>query len=242
MRRRNLTLGRVVLLLVLTGLVAACNSAPVAAPSRPAAAVEAPAAEAPLAAATAAPQGERATGEVRTFILDPARSQARFMIDEMLMGSPKTVVGSTELVSGAVQVDMGNHSLTEISPIQIDARDLETDDNFRNRAMRRQILASQEDAYQYIVYTPTALDGLPATVTVGTPFEFSVTGDLKIRDITQPVIFAVTVTPVSETELQGSARATVQRAAFDLRIPSVPSVANVSEDVSLEFDFVAAAE
>jgi polyisoprenoid-binding protein YceI len=86
------------------------------------------------------------------------------------------------------------------------------------------------------------LEGLPETVTVGAPFEFSVTGDLKIRDITQPVTFAVTVTPVSETELQGSARATVQRADFDLRIPSVPSVANVSEEVFLEFDFVAVAE
>jgi polyisoprenoid-binding protein YceI len=223
--------------------LAACSNTPSAPPSQDTVEVEAPAA-ATAAPAAEAPQQEAAaaSGDVRTYAIDPAQSQARFMIDEVLMGSPKTVVGSTELVAGAVMVDMGNHSLTQIGPIQIDARDLETDDNFRNRAMRRQILASQEDAYQYIVYSPTTLEGLPETVTVGAPFEFSVTGDLKIRDITQPVTFAVTVTPVSETELQGSARATVQRADFDLRIPSVPSVANVSEEVFLEFDFVAVAE
>jgi hypothetical protein len=53
--------------------------------------------------------------------------------------------------------------------------------------------------------------------------------------------FEVTVTPRSETELQGSARATLLRADFDLRIPSVSSVADVSEEVLLEFDFVALA-
>src|SRR5690606_21379354 len=249
MRRRNWALA--VMLMGLAVLLAACSGSPAAASAElaaePAAAQPTQAAEAPEASANAEsnadaqPPAAAATGAARTFVIDPARSEARFLNDEVLMGSPKTVVGSTNQVTGAITVDLGDHSLTQIGPIQADARSLETDYNFRNRALRRQILQSEEDAYQFIVYTPTAVEGLPMTPVVGEPFAFSVTGDLQIRDIVQPVTFAVTVTPVSETELQGSARATVQRADFDLNIPRVPSVADVSEEVVVEFDFVAIA-
>ena len=96
--------------------------------------------------------------------------------------------------------------------------------------------------YQYIVFTPTAIDGLPDSATVGEPFDLTVTGDLQIRDITHPETFDVTVTPVSETELQITAKTTVQRADFGLQIPNVPRVANVEEDVELELDLVAVAQ
>jgi polyisoprenoid-binding protein YceI len=112
----------------------------------------------------------------------------------------------------------------------------------RNGQIRRAILQTNNPEYQFITFTPTAVEGLPENVTVGEPFEMTVTGDLAIREITQPITFEVTVTPVSESEIQGSARATLFRADFDLQIPSVPSVADVSEDVLLEFDFVALAQ
>jgi hypothetical protein len=55
------------------------------------------------------------------------------------------------------------------------------------------------------------------------------------------VTFDVTVTPVSETRLEGNAVTTVKRSDYNLVIPSVPGVADVSEDVRLEIDFVAQA-
>jgi polyisoprenoid-binding protein YceI len=208
----------------------------------PTAVAEAAATQPAAGEAAPAPEAEASAGGLRVFRIVPDRSEARFTIDETLLGAPKTVVGSTSLVEGEVTVDLGDYSVTEIGPIQIDARSLTTDDDFRNRALRRQVLQSQEDAYQFILFAPTGIEGLPETATVGEAFEFSVTGDLKIREITQPVTFAVTVTPVSEQELQGIGVATVQRADFDLRIPNVPGVANVSEEVLLEIEFVATAE
>jgi hypothetical protein len=62
-----------------------------------------------------------------------------------------------------------------------------------------------------------------------------------VRDITQEITFQVTVTPVSETRLQRVARASVLRSDYDLNIPSVPNVANVSDEVRLEIEFVALA-
>ena len=60
------------------------------------------------------------------------------------------------------------------------------------------------------------------------------------RDITQPVTFEVTATVDALNQLSGTAVTTVQRADYDLNIPSVPQVADVSEEVRVELDFVAA--
>lgn len=177
----------------------------------------------------------------REFRIVPEESEARFLIDEVLFGNPKTVVGRTNEVAGSLQVDMSSYSV-EFMPISINARDLETDDSFRNRAIRSQILDSNDDAYQFITFTPTSVSGIPATVDVGSAFVIQVEGELQIRDITQTQIFEITVTPVSEAEISGTGRAQVLRGDYDLRIPNVPGVANVSEEVILEIDFTARAQ
>ncbi|NTV65960.1 MAG: YceI family protein, partial [Oscillochloris sp.] len=47
-------------------------------------------------------------------------------------------------------------------------------------------------------------------------------------------------TAESNTRLSGSATTTVSRADYGLDIPSVPMVANVSEQVKIEISFMAA--
>jgi polyisoprenoid-binding protein YceI len=74
---------------------------------------------------------------------------------------------------------------------------------------------------------------------VGQPFSFTITGDLTIRDITRSVTFNVTVTPESQDRLTGTASAAINRADYQLTIPSVPRVAGVSEQVTLELEFTA---
>jgi polyisoprenoid-binding protein YceI len=198
--------------------------------------------EEPAAEATEAPAEEAAAMGTVTFVIDPAQSEARFTLTEMLMGNHTTVVGRGNGVEGSVTVDFDDHSQSVISPIVIDATMLATDNNMRNGQIRRAILQTNNPEFQFITFTPTAVEGMPESVTVGEPFDLTVTGDLTIRSTTQPMTFEVTVTPISETELQGSARATLLRADFELQIPSVPSVADVSEEVLLEFDFVAQAQ
>jgi polyisoprenoid-binding protein YceI len=196
------------------------------------------------AGAIDAPSGEEsaAISGAATFVIDAAQSEVRFILTELLMGNPTTVVGRGNGIEGSVSINFEDYSQTQISPIVIDAAALATDNNMRNGQIRRAILQSNNAEFQYITFTPTALDGLPDNINVGEAFDFTVTGDLTIRTISQPVTFAVSVTPLSESEIQGSATATVKRSDFDLQIPRVPSVADVSEEVVLEFDFVALAE
>jgi polyisoprenoid-binding protein YceI len=179
-------------------------------------------------------------GDLHTYELVPEASEVRFLIDEELLGSPKTVVGRTSEVTGEILLDLTNPQEVEVGTIQVNARDLATDDSFRNRALRRQILNSAQDDYQFITFIPTEIDGLNAQpAEIGETQIFSLTGDLQIRDITQSVTFEMIVVAISESELSGSGEAIVLRSDFDLQIPSVPGVANVSDEVRLEIDFTA---
>jgi polyisoprenoid-binding protein YceI len=212
------------------------------APTAEAPAAEAPAVEAPATEAAPAEQSAAAASAgAITFQITPGAAEARFLIDEVLMGQDKTVVGVTQQVSGDLTVDPANPAAAQIGEIRIDARDLTTDDDRRTNQLRRNILRSGQDQYQYITFRPTSLSGMPAAVTVGETFTFQVTGDLTIIDTTLPVTFDMTVTPVAENTLQGSGAATVRYADFGISIPSVPFVAGVQDDVRLEIDFTAAA-
>lgn len=204
---------------------------------------EEPAQEEPDAAQEPAPEteAEPAAG-LRTFVIVPDRTEARFYIDEVLFGQDKTVIGVTSDVSGEIRLDPANPAASEVGAITINARDLTTDADRRNGAIRRFVLQSDQDAFQYIVFTPTGVEGMPEAVTVGEAFTFQVTGDLTIRDVTRAETFDVTVTPTSEDELSGLATTVVLYPDYGLTIPEVPSVTGVQDDVRLEFEFTAAAQ
>jgi polyisoprenoid-binding protein YceI len=171
------------------------------------------------------------------FVIQPEASQAQFQIEEVLAGSPNTVIGTTHKVAGVIRLDLARPAASQVGPITVETGTLVTDNSFRNRAISNFIL--QSGKYPLATFTSTALAGMPASMAVGATFKFTLTGDLTLRDITKPVTFEVAVTAEAADRISGKATATVRRADFALTIPSVPQVASVSEDVRLEFDFTA---
>jgi polyisoprenoid-binding protein YceI len=205
--------------------------------------VEAPPTEAPVApteepvdeeppTATEAPQSAQ-----RVHQISQAESQVAFTIFEELRGQPKDVIGTTDQVAGEIVLDPNDLSTAQVGVIQVNARTLVTDDDRRNQAIRNRILNT--DNYEFITFTPTEISGLEGAATVGQEFTFQIAGDLTIRDVTQPVVFDVTAQLVSEDQLVGHAVAKIQRGDFNLVIPSVPFVANVGEEITLEINLVA---
>ncbi|WP_298482923.1 YceI family protein [uncultured Chloroflexus sp.] len=174
---------------------------------------------------------------LQLFAIDQSRSEARFLIDEVLRGQPVTVVGVTNQVAGQIALDPNVPTAAQVGVIQINARTLATDNEFRNRAIKNAILRTNQ--FELITFTPRAINGLPDKVTIGVPFEFTIEGDLTITDVTRPVTFTVTVTPVSQTEISGVAKTAVLYRDFNLIIPDSPSVDTVADEVRLELEFVA---
>ena len=180
-------------------------------------------------------------GSGTPFVIDQGSSEARFLINESLIGIPTEVKGVTSQITGTLAIDIADPAKTTVSTITIDARDLRTDRDLRNRAIRRFILESNKDEYRFITFTPTAITGLPAQAGAGDTFTFQIAGDLKIKDVSKPVTFEVEVKADSATEISGLAKATIKRSDFNLSIPSAPGVADVTDDVRLELAFTAKA-
>ncbi len=167
----------------------------------------------------------------------PAESQARFLINEVLNGAPKTVVGTTDQVSGQISLDMADPGATQMGTILVNARTLVTDNDFRNRALANQILRTGQ--FEFVTFVPTQVIGLPESVEVGTAYSFQILGDLTVRDVSQEVTFDATVTPTADETLQGIATATILYADYSIVIPEARSVASVEDEVILEIEFVA---
>ena len=212
-----------------------------AAPATAAPATAAASTAAPQPQATQAPAAAPATGEATLYRIVPDESEARYEIDEILRGEPFRVVGRTDQVAGDIILDFANAAASQVGVIRINARTLATDEERRDRATRSRILQSSEAAYEFVDFTPTALESLPDTVSVGDTATFTIVGDLKIRDITAEARFEATVNVVAEDRLEGTAEATVLRSTYNLIIPNVPFVTDVSEEVLLGIKFVATA-
>ena len=195
-----------------------------AAPASPAAAAK-PAAT-PVAAAPAP-----------IFEIDQSASTAKFVIDEILRGSPKTVIGETNQVAGQIAADLKDIDAAKVGAIRVNARTLTTDAESRNRMLQNQIL--QTGQHEFITFTPTRMEGLPETATVGQAITFKMIGTLNIKGQDREATFDVTMTPTADNRLEGTAKSTIKYADWGVSIPQVPSVTGVSDQLGLELNFVA---
>jgi polyisoprenoid-binding protein YceI len=168
---------------------------------------------------------EEISASLFTFEIVPAESEARFVIDEVLRGAPKTVVGTTDQVAGQLALDPVDLSSAQVGTIQVNARTLVTDSDFRNRAVKNRILLT--DNYEFVTFTPTEVIGLPETGAVGETYTFQIAGDLTITDVTRPVTFDAVATATSEAQIEGTATTAFPYTDFELFIPDAPAVDTV---------------
>lgn len=185
--------------------------------------------------AAAAPEAQRAL-----YRITEDGSEARFKIDETLLGERTTVIGVTSLVAGDLIVDFASPAQSEVGVIAINARALETDQDLRNRAIRSQILQSARPEYEFITFEPTAYTGLPdGPAQVGDTLDFEIVGNLTVIDVTREVTFAAQVTIEAQDRISGTASATIAYSDFNITIRTPPTVSDVADTVTLELDFTA---
>ena len=213
-------------------------ASPIASEATAASSTTSPSTPAQLQETTTAASPSEATGssEVVEWELSEG-SEARFLIQEELYGDPVTVVGTTTYVVGRVRMDFSDPAGLQMGDILINARTFETDASNRDRAIRGPILAAEQ--YEFITFSPLEVIGLPEVLESGGEWRFTVEGELTVRDLTRPVTFEVVARFEPDGRLVGEASATVLRSDFNLSIPSVPFVANVADEIGLEFGFVA---
>ena len=176
-----------------------------------------------------------------TLVIVPDESEARFFIDEVLSGADKVVVGTTTAVEGTITADKDNPAAVKVSAVKVDMSTLSTDSSFRNRAIKDFILHTGDPVNQFATFEPIAYSGLPESITFGESFTFQITGNLTIHGVTQEETFEVSLTPVSETRIEGTATLSdITYADYGVQILRLPTqVASVEDTVTLELSFVA---
>ena len=255
----------VVLIVILAATLAACSQqpepqptpapaqAPTTAPSPPTDTPEPPptATAAPQPTATSAPEptAEPTSEPAAMPSQDPAAKNtfilgegtiARYKVEEELARQGFFVAtGETAEVVGRITFDDDGGVISDESGIVLQAATFRTDSDRRDRFVRERTLQTTE--FPAISFRPTSVEGMPWPLDEASgEAEFTITGDLTIRDQTREVTWDV----VAEfgDEIKGLASIETTFEQFAMEKPSVAIVISVDDIIRLEIDFVGTLE
>lgn len=224
--------------LLLTLILSAC-----AAPGQPAAA---PPAE-PAPAEAPAPSGGNELGGTHTYVLVPEESTARYLADEEFFDGALSklgikagladVVGSTQKIQGQLTLNFDDlASALGENNFTVDMTTLSTDQNRRDNWIREN--GPNFNRSPVTAFTATAISGAPAGYNEGDRVTFDLSGDLTVREITQPVTFAVSAQLSGDT-LTGIASTRLLMSDFGIEPPSFANTLTVQDEFGIEVAFTA---
>lgn len=195
--------------------------------------------EAPAPTAEAPAEPAEASQGATTFVLGEG-TVARYKVEEELARQGFFVAtGETTEVVGRIAFDEGGGVVADESSIVIQAGTLRTDSDRRDRYVRERTLLTAQ--YPEVVFRPTSVEGLPSSISEASgTVEFTISGDLTIRDQTRPVTWDVTAE--FGDIITGIAAIDITFEQFAMDKPSVAIVLSVEDTIRLELAFVGSLE
>jgi polyisoprenoid-binding protein YceI len=185
------------------------------------------------------PSAPLPSGSGVAYNIIPGESKVTYQVGEVFLNQGdafKVAVGVTPQVSGVVQVDAQNPQNSSLGAFSVDVSQFQSDSSRRDGAIRQRYLESSR--YPMVTFTPTQIDGLPASYTEGQEIQLKVSGDLTIREVTKPATFDVTLT-LEGGQLTGQATINFLMSEFGFGPISIAGVLNTEDKVAITFDFVA---
>lgn len=244
--------GFLTLLFVLLAIgVAACagqNAAPAASEAAPAA--EAPAAvEMPqpdpasqVDEATPPPAEELvpAAAGTRTFEIEPEQSSMQYFVDEEFFGQAVpfvTAIGKTSALNGSVVLQIeGNTVQIEGGTFEADISTLTSDRPRRDQAIRDRWL--QSSRYPIATFVASEALNVPADAAYGQDVSFQVSGDMTIREVTNPQMWDMTAR-IDDNTLSGVATTFFYMKDYGFDPPDIAGILRVTDGVTVTVNFVA---
>ncbi len=174
-----------------------------------------------------------------TYRVASSDSKVQFAIKETLNGKPFTAVGTTNQISGDVSIkDADTKPVITMGTIKVDARTFKTDSEKRDGAVNRFILKTETAGNEYVTFTPTNVINPTTPIIDGKAFIFTTTGNLTISGVTKPATLTITATKTGDS-LSATMKGTIKRSDYNLTIPNIPFVANVSDSFDVSGTIVA---
>lgn len=215
--------------------LAAAISSVTAATDTPTAAPEGTPSPSATATTEAGAPGGASTEEGLTgaWVVDSANSFVGYRIQEELrtIGST-TAVGRTSDVTGTLEFDGSAITVVEVAA---DLSTLASDDDRRDRQLRRQALeTNQFPEATFVLAQPIAIEGDPAS---GDMIAATAVGDLTIHGVTNGVELALQGQLVDGVVVVVGSTV-VLLADYDIEKPSALSVLSVSDEATMEMQLV----
>jgi polyisoprenoid-binding protein YceI len=141
-------------------------------------------------------------------------------------------VGRTNELEGTLVVADGEVVELEVGA---DLRTLESDQDNRDRVIRRRYLESERfPRARFVLTEPFRLDALRSP---GETFSAAADGELTVRDVTRSVTFPV------EAQLRGDVvqvvgSLAIQLSSFEVEAPDIPGYVSVEDDAAIEVNLV----
>lgn len=177
---------------------------------------------------------------VRRFTIVADESQAGYAVEEEFFGQDVsffTTMGSTAVISGEIEIVIrGSEVSLGDNRIEVNLDTLQSDDPRRDRRLRTQWLESE--LYPLAVFRGRSIANFPADPAEDQPLNFQLTGDMTIREITNPMTFDVTAT-LSGDMLSGTATGNLLMVDYGFEPPSVAGILQVTDGVTVTVDFAA---
>lgn len=194
---------------------------------------------------TATPVGNFGTvypvpdGGQQTFRIIPGESQVSYEVGEVFLDQDNAfnlAIGVTGEVNGEILVDRENPQNSTIGVMTVDVSQFTSDSPRRDNAIRERFLQSAQ--YPLVEFVPLEVQGLPESYEQGREITFQVSGDLTIRDVTNPVTFDVKMVGNGDT-IAGEATTTILMSDFGFGPISIAGILNTEDEVRVTVDFVA---
>jgi len=183
-----------------------------------------------------APRLVAGNGET-VYRIDPTQSSVTYGVDENIVGqTAHHATGTTNGIAGDLAIDAGDPSSSRVGKIVINLEQLHSDNNLRDATIRKSYLASE--ANPLATFTTTRVTGLPASLTEGTTYHFTLDGDLTVKGVTAPASWAVTGS-VQGGKLTATATTTVKMSTYGIGPINLAGFVSTGDAVTLTFKLVA---
>jgi polyisoprenoid-binding protein YceI len=117
----------------------------------------------------------------------------------------------------------------------VDISQFKSDSGRRDNKIREDFLESA--SFPIATFVPTQIDGLPVSYNEGDELALQITGDLTVKEVTQPVTFEAMVVG-QDGELSGEATTTILMSDFGVGPISILGILETEDEVLLTINFV----
>lgn len=178
-----------------------------------------------------------ATGGERVFRIDPTHSSVSYSINEKLFGhTTHDAVGTTNGIAGDLALNESAPSKSRVGEIVVNVEELHSDNNLRDARMRASNLESHKYPLAYL--NVSSMSGLPASMTDGTTYQFTINSQLTVKQTPAAVTWDAQGV-VNGGKLTATAVAHVKLSTFGAGPISIAGLVSTSDDATLTIKLTA---